>query len=130
MEYTIQLREDQKIILVTAWGEWDASIDNNMVYQILETIDSSGYQNVLLDLRELQFDFPVFQIFGRAKEVREQRRQFGKGSSKTALMYSPRNPKIEEDMQFFENASRNRGLPYRTFTDVEDAIMWLSAENK
>ena len=125
MEYTIQLREDQKVILVTACGEWDATIDNNMVFEILEMIDSSGYEQVLLDLRELQFDFPVFQIFGRAKEMREQRRQFGKGSSKAALVYSPNNAKTEEDMQFFENAARNRGLPYRTFKDIEDALKWF-----
>ena len=127
MEYTIQLKEDQKVILVTACGEWDATIDNNMVFEILEMIDSSGYEQVLLDLRELQFDFPVFQIFGRAKEMREQRRQFGKGSSKAALVYSPNNAKTEEDMQFFENAARNRGLPYRIFKDIEDALKWFAA---
>ena len=125
MEYTVRLSEDEKIVAAWATGEWDAVTDNKMVHQVLERVDATGCRKVLLDIRELHFDFPIAQIFGRAKEIGEQRRHFVKVSTKTAIVYPSTNRKVEEDMLFFENATRNRGLPYRIFKDIEDAITWL-----
>lgn len=128
MDFTIQLGEGEKIVFAVAKGEWDSTTDNSMVYKIMEKVDETGAQMVLLDIRELHFNFPIVQVFERAKEMREQRRQFGKVSAKTALVFTS-DPKTEEDMRFFENAARNRGLPYRTFDDIENAMSWLVGES-
>ena|SRR5690349_21586805 len=125
MNYTVEFREDQKIVLATAAGEWDATTDNAMLYRVLKTVDITGSSRVLLDIRGLRFNLPMFQIFERAKEVKKERQQFGKVSARAAIVYFSSTPKVEEDMQFFENAARNRGLPYRIFKDVEEAIAWL-----
>ena len=125
MNYVVEYKEEQRIVSARAEGKWEATTDNNMVREILEMVDSTGSTRVLMDIRELHFDLPMFQIFERAKEMREQRSKFGKVSAKGAIVYSPSTPKIEEDMKFFENAARNRGLPYRMFQDVEEAMTWL-----
>ncbi len=127
MEYDIQHREDQNIITATAKGEWNSKADNAMVREIMEMIDASGSRKVLLDIRELHFDLPFIQIFERAKEMREKRQQSGITSTKTAILYSSTNEKLDKDLSFFETASRNRGLPYRTFKDMEGAMAWLLA---
>jgi hypothetical protein len=129
MNYIVEFKEEQKIVSARAEGKWDSTTDNSMVHKILEMVDTTGSSRVFLDIRELHFDLPMFQIFERAKEMREQRRQFGKVSARAAIIYSPSTPKIEEDMKFFENAARNRGLPYRMFKDVEEAMTWLIGEN-
>ena len=125
MNYTVQLREDLKLILATASGEWEPQKDNAMVHEIMETVDASGSRKVLLDIRGLQFDLPIIQIFERVKEMREKRREFGISSTKAAIVYSAANEKLDKDLAFFETASVNRGLPYRTFKDMDDAMAWL-----
>ncbi|MFN8411792.1 MAG: hypothetical protein U0Z26_05345 [Anaerolineales bacterium] len=125
MKYSITQSEDQNIIVANATGEWEAEIDNQMVRELMQTVVQTGIRKILLDMRDLQFDFSVLRIFERAQEMRDQRRTVEKASSKVALVYSPVSPKLEEDMRFFENASQNRGLPYHSFRDVEEAIKWL-----
>jgi len=125
MNYTVEFNEEQRIVSARAEGQWDSATDNGMVRKILEMVDSTGSSRVLMDIRELHFDQHMFQIFERAKEIREQRRQFGKVSGRGAIVYFPSTPKVEEDMKFFENAARNRGLPYRIFQDIEEAMTWL-----
>jgi hypothetical protein len=125
MNYIVEFKDEQKIVSARAEGRWDSGTDNGMVREILEMVDSTNSSKVLLDIRELHFDLPMFQIFERAKEMREQRSKFGKVSAKAAMVYTPSTPKIEQDMKFFENAARNRGLPYRMFQDVEEAMVWL-----
>jgi hypothetical protein len=126
MNYVVEFNEEHGIVSAKATGEWDSVTDNAMIRGMLEMLDTRGGSKVLLDIRELHFDLPMFQIFERAKEMRElRRRQSGRVSAKAAIVYFPSTPKIEEDMKFFENAARNRGLPYRMFQDIEEAMTWL-----
>ena|SRR5690242_6066670 len=128
MDYTIQLVEDRKLIIATAMGDWEQEADNAMVRQIMDAIGTSGLDRVLVDIRELKLNIPLVQIFERAKELREQRRQADVSSAKAAVVYPPNDPKLEADFNFFENAARNRGLPYRAFNNMEDAMDWLMEE--
>jgi hypothetical protein len=125
MNYVVEFNEEQGIVSAKAEGEWDSVTENAMIHGMLEMLDATGSSKVLLDIRELHFDLPMFQIFERAKEMRELRQQSGKVSGRAAIVYFPSTPKIEEDMKFFENAARNRGLPYHIFQDIEEAMAWL-----
>jgi len=40
-------------------------------------------------------------------------------------VYTPKDPQFNADMQFFETTARNRGLPYRVFSDIKKAKIWL-----
>jgi hypothetical protein len=128
MDYTIQLVEDRKLIIATASGDWEQEADNAMVRQIMDAVTTSGLDRVLVDIRELKLDIPLVQIFERAKEMRERRKQAGVTSARAAVVYPPNDPKMEQDFNFFETAARNRGLPYRAFSDIDDAMAWLMEE--
>ncbi len=125
MEYLIRLDEENKIVVAVARGDWDSGTDDTMIRRVMEMVDATGMQKVLLDIRELRFKLPMIQIFERAKELRVERRKFNKTSAKAAIVYSSEDAGLEEDMLFFETAARNRGLPYQVFKDVEEAIDWL-----
>lgn len=125
MDYTIQLDEENKIVIAAAKGDWDSDTDNSLVLQILDMVDVTGARGVLLDIRHLRFKVSIVQIFERAKELRTMRLRFNKTSSKAAILYLADDPKLEEDMNFFETAARNRNLPYQVFKDMEEAIDWL-----
>lgn len=125
MEYNIQKTQNDQIILVYASGEHDLETDNTMVREIMQNVAETGIRKVLIDLRQLQFDLSTAEIFKRAMEMREQRLKRRTVSAKVALVYLSDNPKIREDMRFFETASQNRGIPYRVFADMEKAKAWL-----
>src|SRR3972149_2466873 len=97
MDYSIKLKEDQKIIIATASGEWETQTDNAMVRQIMQTVISSGSRKILVDIRELHFNLSIIQIFERAKELGEQRRQIGVVGTKVAIVYPSPDEKLEKD---------------------------------
>ncbi|NJC97961.1 MAG: hypothetical protein C3F07_08140 [Anaerolineales bacterium] len=126
MDFSIELLQDPPIINVTVAGQWDSKTDNDMALDIMKKVSETKVDKVLVDLRELQFEIPVVDIFQRAKDLREQRRGFAPVSAKVALVYRPVDQKMEEDFIFFENTSQNRGLPYRVFQRMESALAWLT----
>lgn len=128
MEYAIQLDETAGLISARATGAWESEKDNLMVDQLLQLVDTSEVNKILLDIRELHFDLSIIQIFQRAKTMREKRLKQNKVTSKVALVYAPADSKRDADMKFFENASQNRGMPYCVFIDMEKAQQWLLAD--
>jgi hypothetical protein len=128
MEYSIQ-QADGDLIIATASGEWDQATDNAMIREVMEAVNTSDSRKVLVDIRELRFDMPILQIFERALELRQQRGEFGTTTAKVALVYPSAGKKMEDDLAFFETAARNRGLPYRTFKDMEAALAWLGEDS-
>ena len=63
MEYTIHIIEDQKIIHVTATGLWDKQTEDLMTYEILGNVAKLGFKKVLLDMREIEFNMSLADIF-------------------------------------------------------------------
>ena len=126
MDYNIQVVESQGFINVTTSGEWVKEKDDRLAREIMETIARTGVRKVLLDLRELHFDFALFTIFQRAQELRDQRLEYNTLSGKVALVYAAKDEKTSDDFSFFETTAQNRGLPYRTFQQMETALEWLT----
>lgn len=126
MNYSIQLLEEPKIAQVITSGAWEREVDNAMGLEIMKKMAEWKVNKAVIDMRELQFELRVLDIFQRAETLRDQRREVKPPSSKVALVYKPISPKVDDDFLFFENTSRNRGLPYRVFKQMEDALVWLS----
>lgn len=122
MEYTVQLDGENKIVSAIAKGKWDSETDNAMVQEIMGMVEANTILKVLLDIRELQFGHSVLQVFQRAQEMREKRKKVDTTSRKVAIVYSAT---LQVNMPFFETASQNRGLPYRVFTEMDEAKEWL-----
>jgi hypothetical protein len=126
MNYDIQLMEEPKIVQVTTSGAWEREVDNAMGLDIMKKMAEWKVNRALIDMRELQFELRVIDIFQRAENLRDQRREVKPISSKIALVYNPISKKVDEDFIFFENTSQNRGLPYRVFKQMESALEWLT----
>lgn len=126
MNYTIQLMEEPKIIHVIISGEWNLEVDNAMGLDIMKKTVEWRVNKVLIDMCELQFELRVLDIFQRVESLRKQRVEVKPSSSKVALLYCPNDTNKDDDFIFFENAARNRGLPYRVFKQKDDALAWLT----
>jgi len=122
MEYKVGLGEEEKFIHAFAKGKWNAETDNALVKEIMTMVEKEAILKVLLDIRELQFSHSILQMFQRVQEMREKRKATSKTSRRVAIVYSATLP-IEAN--FFETVSQNRGLPYRVFTDIDEAKEWL-----
>jgi hypothetical protein len=127
MNYTIQLIEASQIVQVVTSGEWERDVDNAMGLEIMKKMAEWKVNKALIDMRDLQFELRVLDIFQRAETLRDQHREVKHSSTKVALVYLPKDKHTDEDFIFFENATRNRGLPYRVFKKMESAIEWLTA---
>jgi hypothetical protein len=46
-----------------------------MVREVMETVNASGSLKVLLDIHELQFEFPLIHILERTQVIRKQRQE-------------------------------------------------------
>jgi len=126
MEYTIHIIEDQKIIHVTATGLWDKQTEDLMTYEILGNVAKLGFKKVLLDMREIEFNMSLADIFQRAQELRDQRVESRSFSFKDAIISFAKDKKAEDNFGFFEDAARNRGLPYKVFKGLDEAHGWLT----
>jgi len=126
MEYTIQIMEDQEIIHVTAKGQLDKQTEDSMTHEVLGNVANLGLKKVLLDMREVEFNMSLGAIFQRAQELREERIESRSFSFKVAILYFAKDKKAEENFSFFENTARNRGLPYKVFKKLDEALAWLT----
>jgi hypothetical protein len=127
MEYSIQLVEEPvKFAQVVALGEWQRETDNAMGLELMQKMGEWKVNKAVIDMRDLQFELRVLDIFQRAKTLRDQRRKVMHTSSKVALVYQSKGKKTDDDFIFFENTAQNRGLPYRVFKQMETALDWLA----
>lgn len=124
MEYKIEQDETTGIITAHVTGKWTPQQDNEMLARIM-SLPSTGAKLVLVDLRQLATNFSVAYVYERAKFLSQRREGVESPSFKAALVYEGSDPKVASAYQFFETTTRNRGLPYRVFADVEQARQWL-----
>jgi len=126
INYTIQLTEESKIIHVVTFGEWEHEVDNVIGLEVMKKTVEWQVNKVLIDMREHQFELQVLDIFRRIESLRDQRVEIKPSSSRVALLYRPNDTNKDDDFIFFENVARNRGLPYRVFKQMDDALAWLT----
>jgi len=127
MEYSIQLiDEPARILQVITTGEWDREADNAMGLEIMKTMAELQASKAIIDMRELQYQLKVLDFYRRVETLQEQRLKVEHTSAKVALVYRPNDVNTDHDFRFFENAAQNRGLPYRVFKQMEDALEWLA----
>jgi len=126
MNYSIQLMEEPKIVQVITTGEWEREVDNAMGMDVMRKMAEWKVNKALIDMRSLQFELRTIDIFQRAENLSEQRREVKHSTSKVALVYHPKDKQMDDDFIFFENTAQNRGLPYRVFKNMESALEWLS----
>jgi hypothetical protein len=125
MDFTIEVMEDQGIVVLTLKGEYDAHVDFAMARQITETIQVGRGHALFVDIRELRSLLPLISLFERAAELQKQGHEHGTANTKVAILLAAGEKQHEENMAFFETTSRNRGLPYRIFMDKTQALAWL-----
>lgn len=81
-----------------------------------------GVHKVLVDLREATLSQTTMDLYDFGSSYGDVFPQ----DTRVAVVYSPEKTSSSDDAEFAENVARNRGALVRMFTEMGEAIDWLS----
>ena len=113
---------DQKLIISKASGPMDAEIGKEFIAASRRKASEYEY-NILYDIRELDLDASISDMYGLVKNLPE----FQDNKSrhlKVALLISKETPR-SDNFSFYETAAQNEGLIVKLFMNEEEAMSWL-----
>ncbi len=127
MNYVIQPDSKDRIIKVRAKGKWDLEFGRAMSREIAGTVDATHLRLVLVDMRQVVIRASILQIYERVKELWDEHQSAKQTVWKVAAVLTLDDQEFRKEMQFFENTAQNRGLPYRIFSEMDEAFGWLAS---
>jgi hypothetical protein len=87
--------------------------------EALRLVAEENKFKVLIDVSELQNRLSTIDLYANTAE----HSRLAGPRPRTALVGRPDQ---EQDLQFVSNVGSNRGMPIRAFTNLADALDWLS----
>ena len=121
MPYDIKLDEQSSFLKVTLSGKETQEDNEYATDSVVKECERRGYDRILLDVRDLgahdgfisDYEFVDYLDKGAFKRI----------IRRLAIIHgSPRN----ESAVFFEICCQNRGISIKAFSNVKDAIGWLT----
>lgn len=126
MEYSIEYDPAACMLTARVQGAWSWIAAFDAGRSLREAVAARHARSVLIDLREVVgLDLRTLSMYELASRLVAGRRRFAHIAAKGAFVVPDLGPEGDVHYQYFENTSRNRGLPYRLFKDVEQARQWL-----
>ena len=118
-EWTIEYLADEIILYLKSRGIMDNSAANVMVKALADAAVEYKCLTHLVDHRETTFDLGFLDYFNRP--AINQRLGVSRGF-KTAMVFA----QLTKDTLFMGTVFRNRGYNLRHFTDIDEAMVWLT----
>ena len=120
MPYRIELKQDQGYILVEHFGEVNGEEVDDIRTEVFGLVARSGISRVLVDARKISNDLSVTESFNITLGHVNVQTPFPK--PRACLLVRPDQ---FENGQFIETVAENRGLPIKSFTDLDAGLEWL-----
>lgn len=127
MPSTISYDAKTGYITVAHHGLDDEASLRNILFQVIRLIKEQGCYCILSDYRDAVVDMPPAAIYEYPKEASEASIAAGIDPQRIrqALVMSDQTPNLA-DFQFYETVSFNRGRRVKGFTDIDQAVAWLT----
>jgi hypothetical protein len=122
MGYELSYDAEKKIIRGRVLGELNPSLVKNMAVDLEKLGRKHKCPRLLNDLREAVISKSLLDIYSMPRVVEEA------GMQKSFRRAIDVNPPVN-DYRFLETVSVNEGQEVRVFSDPEEALRWLVAEN-
>ncbi len=122
MGYELSYDAEKKIIRGRVLGELNPSLVKNMAVDLEKLGRKHKCPRLLSDLREAVISKSLLDIYSMPRVVEQAGMQ---KSFRRAIVV---NPPVN-DYRFLEIVSVNEGQEVRVFSDPEEALRWLVAEN-
>lgn len=125
-DFTVTITIEEDFIILLASGTYSLS---NANYLFKHSIDSSLLHNkrkILIDVTNIRGTIPFFDRFQFAENLAIYKAQHALAKvNKIAVV--GHEPIIHKD-KFGETVAVNRGVNARTFTDMSNALIWLTED--
>ena len=121
MPYAIVYDPDTAIITTTITGTLNAEEAYAVSVLTQQTAAQYSCKRFLTDMRETIFLLPAGEGHQHTTSLADR------GYERTDRMAVVHAPQDSDRFQLMETAAQNRGWNYRVFTDIEEAVAWLSA---
>lgn len=121
MKYKINYQIKNDFLRVELTGNYPLEKFKEISGDIDKVIDENDISKVLVDLREFEGRFGVFDGINHIENFREE--------SKFLQFAILDTPDHKEKNDFFENASFNRGYKLLFFYNEDEAFKWLNISN-
>ena len=121
-EFTLTMEEKANFLYVVASGARSKAAVKAITIAVFAAALEKHLSKILIDVRELNGNFGVTDIYFFVKEVLKDLR--GKGVDQVAVLDVRRSPR---DGWFLETVAQNRGFNFRVFATDEAALKWLGA---
>lgn len=114
-------------IAVVHHGSDDQPSLKNTLLEVVRLMKEHGCHLVLSDYRDAVVNMSPAAIYAYPKEAVEVSKAAGIDPHQTrqAIVLSDQSPNLA-DFQFYETVSVNRGRMIKVFTDIDQAIGWLT----
>lgn len=122
MGYELSYDAEKKIIRGRVLGELNPSLVKNMAVDLEKLGRKHKCPRLLNDLREAVISKSLLDIYSMPRVVEQA------GMQKSFRRAIDVNPPVN-DYRFLEIVSVNEGQEVRVFSDPEEALRWLVAEN-
>ncbi len=120
MQLNIEIVNPTDFIKTTLTGELDINSSKKVLTDIADSSNQNNLRPILIDLRKTTSVLNKVDLFELGTGLMEYGIAYRK---KTALL--TRDDDSFERANFFELVARNRGYFVKSFTNFEEAIMWL-----
>ena len=120
MAVKIKIIRATDFLQVSPEGELDLDASRRLLVAVASAKRPPADFEVLLDLREVEWDLSTTDIWSLAKELGRHGETF---RDKLAVLAAP--GEAFDQAEFFELCSQNRGYRVEAFSSFEEAIQWL-----
>lgn len=125
MGFTNKIYNDKKLIVADVNGLLDLESSKSIIGKIIENPEHQNNHKILLDLRNVQFNLSVIDIYRLAMFMGTDKKEL-LAKNKIAVLVN--DDETLNSVGFLETCSCNRGLKMKSFTDFEGASNWLEVE--
>ena len=122
MEWTIDYLSVEHLLYIKTRGVMTRESANAYFRQIVDAVNTYKCTRQLVDHRETDFAFSIFEYYERP----EVNRQLGLSYDwKVAMVFK----QLDENTKFMETVFRNRGYNLHQFDNIDEARAWVLGDN-
>lgn len=130
MEITLNFRADEELLYVTYSGDFSLAEAKKLFLETLEAVEKYKAQKILVDGRTITGEIRHMERFfyGEfvAAEVSKLRSRSDSPLPQFAYVLLP---PILDPRRFGETVAVNRGMPVKTFDNLNDALEWIGVDS-
>lgn len=115
MAFIVTVRGELGVVELRFEGAVDVAQLGDTRLEVRRLLEEDPTRNVLVDMRKMDFSMSTFDIYSFASTIQLPT------SSRIALLAKP----DDKNAEFFETVAKNRGIPLRLFTELDEAMSFL-----